>query len=333
VDTRAPQWVSCFQGILLTAVGWVLGIASLLWAGGPAKIEELLKTQTFIPPGGNSTGIPLDSYLIQPSTVKDLAYPWVDWVGVTASILMFLLMATGFPHNIARFLGTRKISKREYWTMLLIAVVGGLTPLWIGVVGFAGRAVFGDILITDRYKPMYGDARRRPCQHKRWRRAFGCFVRRRGFRRFSSHPCGYGFDNGYKHYPRPNPQREANHFPKKSSVAYTTHANSIHSHSPMVGFNGYAASFIRFYGGFSCRPSWNILLCCRSFHALAEGYKMGRSLIYSLRLGFNDFTSKCLRTVCWTLPLGILGVAAHFRLCSFLLPRKPPNQTHFKRRA
>lgn len=152
------QWVSCFQGILLTAVGWVLGIASLLWAGGPAKIEKLLKTQTFIPPGGNSTGIPLDSYLIQPSTVKDLAYPWVDWVGVTASILMFLLMATGFPHNIARFLGTRKISKREYWTMLLIAVVGGLTPLWIGVVGFAGRAVFGDILITDRYKPMYGDA-------------------------------------------------------------------------------------------------------------------------------------------------------------------------------
>ncbi|MEM2242505.1 MAG: sodium:solute symporter family protein [Candidatus Bathyarchaeia archaeon] len=152
------QWVSCFQGILLTAVGWTLGIASLLWAGGPAKIEEMLKTQTFTPPGGASTSIPLDGYIIPPLTTKDMAYPWADWIGVTASIFMFLLMATGFPHNIARFLGTRKISKKEYWAMLLITIVGGLTPLWIGVVGFAGRAVFGDKLLTEKYKPMYGDA-------------------------------------------------------------------------------------------------------------------------------------------------------------------------------
>ncbi|MEM3578839.1 MAG: sodium:solute symporter family protein [Candidatus Bathyarchaeia archaeon] len=152
------QWVSCFQGILLTAVGWTLGIASLLWAGGPARVEGLLKTQTFMPPGGASTSIPLDGYIIPPLTIRDMAYPWVDWVGATASIFMFLLMATGFPHNIARFLGARKISKKEYWTMLLITIVGGLTPLWIGVVGFAGRAVFGDVLLTDQYKPMYGDA-------------------------------------------------------------------------------------------------------------------------------------------------------------------------------
>ncbi|MCS7124281.1 MAG: sodium:solute symporter family protein [Candidatus Bathyarchaeota archaeon] len=152
------QWVSCFQGILLTVAGWTLGVTSLLWAGGPAKIEEMLKTQSFTTPGGDSTGIPLSSYIIPPSTPKDMAYPWVDWVGVTASIFMFLFMATGFPHNVARFLGTRKISKKEYWTMLFIAIIGGLTPLWIGVVGFAGRAVFGGVLLTSQYKPIYGDA-------------------------------------------------------------------------------------------------------------------------------------------------------------------------------
>ena len=152
------QLVSCFQGILLTSAGWILGIASIIWAGGPAKIEEALKTQTFTPPGGNPTSIPLNSYIIPPSKPQDMAFPWVDWVGVTASIFMFLLMATGFPHNMARFLGARKISKKEYWIMLLILIFGGLTPLWIGVVGLAGRATFGEILLTDKYKPMYGDS-------------------------------------------------------------------------------------------------------------------------------------------------------------------------------
>ncbi|MEM3770319.1 MAG: sodium:solute symporter family protein [Candidatus Bathyarchaeia archaeon] len=152
------QWVSCFQGILLTAAGWILGIVSMLWAGGPAKIEEALKTQIFMAPGGNSTNTSLNSYIIPPSSLQDLASPWVDWVGVTASLFMFLFMATGFPHNIARFLGSRKISKKEYWAILLILILGGLTPLWIGVVGMAGRTFFGNILLNAQYKPMYGDA-------------------------------------------------------------------------------------------------------------------------------------------------------------------------------
>jgi sodium/proline symporter len=53
------QWVSCFQGILLTAVGWTLGVVALVWAGGPANIAEAIGTQTFTKPGGESTAIPL----------------------------------------------------------------------------------------------------------------------------------------------------------------------------------------------------------------------------------------------------------------------------------
>ena len=152
------QWVSCFQGILLTVIGWTLGIAALLWAGGPARIAESIGMQNYTAPGGNQTSIPLKDYVLPLSPPKGLAFPGVDWIGVTATIFMFLFMQTGFPHNIARFLGTRKISKKEYWIFLLILVLGGLTPLWIGVVGFAARTVWGDALMAETYYPMYGDS-------------------------------------------------------------------------------------------------------------------------------------------------------------------------------
>jgi len=151
------QWVSCFQGILLTIVGWTLGITALIWAGGPTNIAEAIGMQMFTAPGGTQTQIPLKNYTLSLSAPEGLAFPGVDYVGVTAAMFMFLFMATGFPHNIARFLGTRKITKREYWVMLLILLVGGLTPLWIGVVGFAARTAWGDLLMATN-PPIYGDS-------------------------------------------------------------------------------------------------------------------------------------------------------------------------------
>ncbi len=152
------QWVACFQGILLTIVGWTLGIVALIWAGGPAEISSAIAAQNFTKPGGNQTQISLGDYTLPLPSPGGLAFPGVDYFGVVAAMFMFLFMATGFPHNIARFLGTRKISKKEYWMMLLIIIVGGLTPLWIGVTGFAARAVWGDALMAARYDPMYGDS-------------------------------------------------------------------------------------------------------------------------------------------------------------------------------
>jgi len=152
------QWVSCFQGIVLTIVGWTLGIVALNWAGGPTNITEVMRTESFTVPGGNATQIPLSDYTLSLPPPEGLTFPGLDWIGVTAAIFMFLFMATGFPHNVARFLGTRKITKREYWVMLLILIVGGLTPLWIGAVGFAARAVWGNALMAGKYQPMYGDS-------------------------------------------------------------------------------------------------------------------------------------------------------------------------------
>jgi Na+/proline symporter len=158
------QWVSCFQGILLTIIGWTFGIVALIWAGGPTNILQAIGTQRYTAPPKTLdtlptyTSIPLKDYTLPLSSLEGLAFPGVDYIGVTAAIFMFLFMATGFPHNIARFLGARKITKREYWIMLLILILGGLTPLWIGIVGLATRTVWGDIFMTNLYYPMYGDS-------------------------------------------------------------------------------------------------------------------------------------------------------------------------------
>lgn len=152
------QWVSSFQGILLTVVGWVLGIAAIIWAGGTAKIADAISSQTYTAPGGNTTSIPLGDYTLPLPAPSGLAFPGVDYLGAVATVFMFLFMATGFPHNLARFLGVRKISKREYWVMLFIIIVGGLTPVWIGAVGLAARSVWGDAFMNDSFKPMYADS-------------------------------------------------------------------------------------------------------------------------------------------------------------------------------
>jgi len=152
------QWVSCFQGIILTIVGWTLGIITIFWAGGLGEISRSIGTQTFIAPNGTQTGIPLTDFTLPLPPPEGLAFPGVDYIGVIAAMFMFLLMATGFPHNVSRFLGARKVTKREYWIMLLILIIGGLTPLWIGIAGFAARTVWGNVFMSDAYYPMYGDS-------------------------------------------------------------------------------------------------------------------------------------------------------------------------------
>ncbi|MEM1573408.1 MAG: hypothetical protein QXY96_02870 [Candidatus Methanomethylicaceae archaeon] len=146
------QFSLAIQGLIFMIVGWIFGIGSIIWAGGPDKVAEAIEKSTFVRPGGVDTGIQLNNYIAPISP----AFAGNDWIGVTAAMLMFLLMATGFPHNIARFLGIRKITKREYSILMLIVILNCLTPLMIGVMGFVARAVWGSELM--KIAPVYGDA-------------------------------------------------------------------------------------------------------------------------------------------------------------------------------
>jgi Na+/proline symporter len=140
------------QGAILTVVGIVFGVASIFWAGGPSQIADSIANSTFVKPGGNTTSISIAGY----TTPLGASYPAFDWFGVMGVMFMFLLMATGFPHNIARFIGVKKTTKKEYGILMLIVMVGCLTPLMIGAMGLAGRSVWGAQLMTSG--PIYGDA-------------------------------------------------------------------------------------------------------------------------------------------------------------------------------
>jgi Na+/proline symporter len=140
------------QGAILMVVGIAFGIASIFWAGGPTQIAASIANSTFVKPGGAVTSIPIGNY----TAPLGASYPANDWFGVFAVMFMFLFMATGFPHNIARFIGSRKTTKREYGILMLIVIVGCLTPLMIGAMGYAGRSVWGAQLMSSG--PIYGDA-------------------------------------------------------------------------------------------------------------------------------------------------------------------------------
>uniref|UniRef100_A0A7C3F2A4 Sodium:solute symporter family protein n=1 Tax=Candidatus Methanomethylicus mesodigestus TaxID=1867258 RepID=A0A7C3F2A4_9CREN len=140
------------QGAIFMVIGWIFGIASIFWAGGPSAIADAISASTYVKPGGVVTPVALGNYTasLAPS------FPGYDWIGVIGSLFMFLLMATGFPHNIARFLGARKASKREIGVLMAIVALNCVTPLMIGAMGFSARAVWGGELMLSG--PVYGDA-------------------------------------------------------------------------------------------------------------------------------------------------------------------------------
>jgi Na+/proline symporter len=150
------HYALAFQGVLLTVVSWVLGVAALAMVGPDAIVSKMATEKCIVIKDTKviTTPLTLGGNLLPLSP----SAPPYDWLGATGSIFMFLFMATGFPHNISRFLGVRKVEKREMWLMTLCAVIGSTSPLWIGVVGLAARTLWGPQLIDLKYVPMFQDA-------------------------------------------------------------------------------------------------------------------------------------------------------------------------------
>lgn len=136
------QYALFFQGVLFTVVAWTLGIISLTMVS-PDKVAAFMVGERFVTTKG----------VVTPFLLKDVtlpispAYPGHDWLGITGVIFMFLFMATGFPHNIARFLGIRKVTPREFWIMVIAVIIACASPLWIGVIGLVSRALWGHVFM------------------------------------------------------------------------------------------------------------------------------------------------------------------------------------------
>ena len=69
-------------------------------------------------------------------------------VGIVATFFIFLTMATGFPHNVARFLGMRKLTKRDFSLITLMVFLVAGPPIFLNAItGLASRAAFGPALL------------------------------------------------------------------------------------------------------------------------------------------------------------------------------------------
>ena len=106
------QWAMALQGLVFAIVGALLGIWAIIYAGGFAAITAKLarpenpKLMTLIRPE-----------LPQLGSTQLMS----SLVGILATPVIFFTMAVGFPHNVSRFLGMKKMTKKDYW--LLIAIV------------------------------------------------------------------------------------------------------------------------------------------------------------------------------------------------------------------
>ncbi len=65
-------------------------------------------------------------------------------------------MATGFPHNVARFVGMKKLNKKDFFLVTLMVFLVAGPPIFLNAItGLCSRAVFGQELLN--IKPWRGD--------------------------------------------------------------------------------------------------------------------------------------------------------------------------------
>jgi len=140
------QWSLALQGALLGIACFVLGIAALVFVGGPSSLNAMLSSQD-----------PKLLALIRSDLpAKGNTQLFSSPAGVVATFFIFLTMATGFPHNVARFLGMRKLTKKDFSLITLMVFLVAGPPIFLNAItGLASRAVFGPEIL--KIEPWKGD--------------------------------------------------------------------------------------------------------------------------------------------------------------------------------
>jgi len=144
------QWSMAFQGALLGFVGALLGIWAIIEAGGFYAITSKL----FLEP---KVGPALIKLMRPELPHVGAAQLFSSLVGILATPVIFFTMAVGFPHNVSRFLGMRKMSKKDYfWLVAIVWLIAGI-PIMLDCSsnGLIARMFYGDQLL--KIKPWQAD--------------------------------------------------------------------------------------------------------------------------------------------------------------------------------
>ena len=136
------QWFIAAKGALIGSVGGLLGIWALIHVGGFNEISKALVAQK-----------PSYMALIDPSMPKvGVTELFSSYVGILATPVIFFTMAIGFPHNVSRFLGMKKLSKKEFITLCFVVWLVAGVPIMLDCSsnGLIARMLFGDNLLANK---------------------------------------------------------------------------------------------------------------------------------------------------------------------------------------
>lgn len=136
------QWFIAVKGAFLGIVGGLLGIWALVHAGGFEPISKALIAQK-----------PSYMALMDPSLPKvGVTQLFSSVVGILATPVIFFTMAIGFPHNVSRFLGMRRLTKKDFRKLCFVVWLTAGIPVMLdcSVNGLVARMIFGNNILANK---------------------------------------------------------------------------------------------------------------------------------------------------------------------------------------
>jgi Na+/proline symporter len=136
------QWFIAVKGGFLGCVGALLGVWALIYAGGFGHISDALMAQK-----------PALMALKDPSLPKiGMTQLFSSLVGILATPVIFFTMSVGFPHNVTRFLGMKKLSRREFVLLCFVVWLTAGIPVMLDCSsnGLVARMIFGQNLLANK---------------------------------------------------------------------------------------------------------------------------------------------------------------------------------------
>lgn len=133
------QYAMGLQGLVFAIVGTLLGVWAIIHVGGFSELTTRVAAEN-----------PKLMALIRPDLPK-VGSPQLmsSYIGIFATLVIFFTMAVGFPHNVSRFLGMKKVTRSGYWKMIFVVWLFTGIPIMLDCSsnGLVARALYGPALL------------------------------------------------------------------------------------------------------------------------------------------------------------------------------------------